>query len=142
VLATVLAATLAVALVAAHPRLSGVPAALAAGGSRAPVEKDADRRATRDTWRSFARGFLMRYCVRCHNDDMAGDSWRDYRISRAVSAESILIGCGLAKTGSIRDLRGCPVSAPPARQFPLGDGPRPTDEERDRMLRWIDDGLP
>jgi hypothetical protein len=85
---------------------------------------------------------MARYCVGCHNDDMAGDAWRDYRLLRAVSADSLLIACGLAKSATLRDLRGCPSHAPPARQLPVGDGPKPTDAERDRMLRWIDANMP
>jgi hypothetical protein len=104
--------------------------------------RPAERSTDRDTWKGFARDFLSKYCVRCHNEDQTGDAWRDYRLLAAVSADRTAIACGLAKSAAVRDARGCSSSAPSARQLPLGDGSKPNDDERDRMLRWIDAGLP
>jgi hypothetical protein len=108
----------------------------------APAGQPSRPPAPKDTWTGFARDFMARYCVRCHNDDMTGDVWRNYRLLSSVAAEKVVIGCGLAKSSAVRDLRGCPSSAPPARQFPVGDGPKPTDAERERMLSWIDGDMP
>jgi hypothetical protein len=85
---------------------------------------------------------MTKYCVACHNDDMAGVSWRNDRMPSAVSTEILFIACGLANSETVRNLRGCPASAPLARQLPVGDGPKPTDDERDRFLRWIDTNMP
>jgi hypothetical protein len=95
-----------------------------------------------DTWRSFASGFMARYCVSCHNDDGSGDVWRNYRLLAAVVRDSVPIACGVARSTAVRERRGCTSTAPRARQFPIGDGPRPTDDERDRLLRWIDANAP
>jgi hypothetical protein len=120
---------------------SGAAAVLAPGKRGIRIEAGKPRPA-QDTWKSFARPFMAKYCVACHNDDMAGDSWRNYRMLSAVSTEGPFIACGLAKSETVRNFRGCPASAPLARQLPVGDGPRPTDDERDRFLRWIDSNMP
>jgi hypothetical protein len=95
-----------------------------------------------DTWLSFGRGFMARYCVRCHDDDRAGEVRRNYRLLAAVVRDRASIGCGIAGSAAVRNARGCPAGAPRARQLPVGDGPHPTDQERDRLLRWIDANTP
>ena len=45
-----------------------------------------------------------------------------------------------AKSNEDWTKRGC-KGFPPARQFPVGTK-KPTDAERDRLLRWIDAGTP
>ena len=138
----VIPAFLALAIVPLHPSVSRIFASPRPHERETRAGKHPHPTAPKDTWTGFARDFMARYCVPCHNDDMAGDLWRNYRLLSAVSAERTVIGCGLAKSTAVRDLRACPSSAPPARQFPVGDGPNPTDAERDRMLRWIDGDMP
>jgi hypothetical protein len=95
-----------------------------------------------DTWASFGMGFMVKYCVSCHNDDNAGVATRNYRMLTAVMREKVEIACGTAKSAADRTARGCGATSPRARQFPVGNGAKPTDEERDRLLRWIDAGTP
>jgi hypothetical protein len=95
-----------------------------------------------DTWASFGMGFMVKYCASCHNDDNAGVATRNYRMLAAVMREKVEIACGTAKSAADRTARGCGATSPRARQFPVGNGAKPTDEERDRLLRWIDAGTP
>lgn len=85
-----------------------------------------------DTWETFAMGFFSSYCVECHS----GGS-RDYTAIDHVSRDAAEIRCGVATTA----LSGC-GSFPPPRQFPVGTGAKPSDEERERLVAWIDAGLP
>jgi len=85
---------------------------------------------TQDTWTSFASGFFETYCFECHGP---GDSLRDYSLLPMVESETAKIRCGV----SADSLAGCSI---PARQFPIGSGPKPTDEERLRLVQWIEDG--
>lgn len=98
--------------------------------------------ASADTWDSFALPFMVKYCVSCHNDDKAGDAARDYHMLAVVMREKVGIACGTAKSQADRTSRGCAANAPRANQFPPGNGPKPTPDERDRLLRWIDANLP
>jgi hypothetical protein len=93
-----------------------------------------------DTWANYAEEFFVTYCVSCHNDDNIGDASRDYHVFATVMAEQDVIACGMTKSEEDHTARGCEES-PPARQFPPGNGPKPTDEERDRLIEWIDAGL-
>jgi hypothetical protein len=81
------------------------------------------------------------YCVSCHNDDNEGDSNRDYHSLDVVKGEGDEIACGLAKSPDVWTARGC-SGFPPARQFPVGNGPKPDDADRDRLIAWIDAGMP
>jgi hypothetical protein len=94
-----------------------------------------------ETWDSFAKGFFATYCVSCHNDDKKGDATRDYHLMANVVKEKAEIACGVSKGQADWSKRGC-TAFPPARQFPVGGGPKPTDAERDRLVRWIDSGTP
>tara|TARA_R110002096_G_scaffold436100_2_gene667794 strand:+ start:46081 stop:46542 length:462 start_codon:yes stop_codon:yes gene_type:complete len=85
---------------------------------------------TQDTWTSFASGFFEAYCSECHGP---GDALRDYSLLPMVESEAAKIRCGV----SADSLAGCSI---PARQFPIGSGPKPTDEERLRLVQWIEDG--
>jgi hypothetical protein len=93
------------------------------------------------TWDSFAKGFFTTYCVSCHNDDNSGVPTRDYHVLANVVREKAEIACGVAKSAVDATMRNCPAS-PPARRFPVGTGPKPTDAERDRIVQWIDLGTP
>ncbi|HEY0710390.1 MAG TPA: hypothetical protein VGG33_26515 [Polyangia bacterium] len=112
-----------------------------AGGDAREVGADTGP-GTVDTWANFAQAFMGKYCVSCHNDDRAGDAARDYHMLSVVVREKVDIACGTAKSQAERTKRACPTSAPRANQFPAGNGPKPTDDERDRLLRWIDAGTP
>jgi hypothetical protein len=85
---------------------------------------------------------MVKYCAACHNDDNAGVAARNYRMLEAVMREKVDIACGVAKSNADRTARNCPAGAPRANQFPVGSGPRPTNDERDRLLRWIDANTP
>ena len=93
-----------------------------------------------DTWDSYAKGFFATYCVSCHNDDNTGVATRDYHLLANVTKEKVGIACGVS-TPATYARRGC-AGFPPARQFPVGNGPKPTDADRDRLVRWIDSGTP
>jgi hypothetical protein len=107
-----------------------------AGGSSGP-----DAATSADSWDSFASGFFTSYCVSCHNDDKKGEPTRDYHQMANVVREKKEIACGLASSQAAWAQRGC-TGFPPARQFPVGNGPKPTDAERDRLVKWIDAGTP
>jgi hypothetical protein len=107
-----------------------------AGGAGSP-----DAGTSADTWASFASGFFTSFCVACHDDDKKGVPARDYHMLANVMREKKEIACGLASSQAAWTQRGC-SGFPPARQFPVGNGPKPTDAERDRLLRWIDAGTP
>ena len=86
-----------------------------------------------DTWETYAADWLQRFCVECH-----GGGRRDYTTPADVMRDAGRIRCGVSPD---RPLEGCGAS-PRARQFPVGDGPRPTDDERRRFVAWIDAGMP
>jgi hypothetical protein len=94
-----------------------------------------------DTWDGFARPFVERYCVSCHNDDKAGVAARDYHMLAVVMKEKAEIACGVAPSMDTWTQLGC-KGFPPPRQFPVGNGPKPTDDERARMVKWIQAGAP
>lgn len=93
-----------------------------------------------DTWDSFAAEFFQTYCVSCHNADMAGDASRDYTQLSVVQMEGNEIACGVVSSADW-SARGCSGS-PTAEQFPAGNGPEPTADERARLVAWIDAGMP
>jgi hypothetical protein len=131
------------------PALGGAPGSDSGGGPGAGDAASGDSNgqsdsgpASADTWDNFARPFMMKYCVSCHNDDRAGDAARDYHMLAVVMREKVDIACGTAKSQADRVKRACPTNAPRANQFPAGSGPKPTNDERDRLLLWIDANLP
>lgn len=125
----------------------GEPGAMGgAGGGQGQGDAGADPtdagNPAADTWENFALPYMVKYCASCHNDDNQGDAQRNYRMFAAVMNESEEIACGSAKSQEVRDTLNCGGGAPRARQFPVGNGPRPTDEERDRLVQWLQAGLP
>jgi cytochrome c553 len=108
-----------------------------AGGADASASPDTASSA--DTWETFAKGFFASFCISCHDDDKKGVAARDYHQLANVMKEKAEIACGVASSQAAWTQRGC-KGFPPARQFPVGTGPKPTDAERDRLLRWIDAG--
>jgi hypothetical protein len=115
------------------PSVAGAPGAGSGSGGQPAVG---------DTWESYAKGFFESYCVSCHNDDNKGVATRDQHNLDAVIAEKDAIACGVAKSQADWMARGCTSGMPASKQFPAGSGPKPTDEERDRLLAWIDAGTP
>ncbi len=113
--------------------LAGAPGAGSGSGGQAAVG---------DTWESYAMGFFETYCVSCHNDDNQGVATRNHHELAAVVAEKDAIACGVAKSQADWMARGCTSGMPASKQFPAGSGAKPTDEERDRLLAWIDAGTP
>jgi hypothetical protein len=74
------------------------------------------------TWTNFAQSFFEVYCHACHGP---GDALRDYSLLAEVQAEATAIRAGVD-----------------SGQFPIGTGPKPSRDERDRLILWIDGGLP
>lgn len=102
-----------------------------AGGSDAGTG-DVDAGSSGDTWDGWAQEFFASYCTECHSGGT-----RDYTTIEDVMRDADTIRCGASPTA----LEGC-GSWPPPAQFPVGTGPKPSDSERERLVAWIDDGLP
>ncbi len=86
-----------------------------------------------DTYESFAMDFMTTYCVECHG---AGSARRDYTTIDDIRRDMVNIRCGVSAE-AFDDCSG----SPPPRQFPVGSGPSPSDEERGRLVDWIEGGL-
>jgi hypothetical protein len=99
---------------------------------RPVVDAGADAGPPADTWTNFGEEFFATYCVECH--DAAP---RDFRSIDDVIANGDTVRCGVSDV-TLDDCDGWP----PARQFPIGDGPFPSDEERARAAAWIEAGAP
>lgn len=82
------------------------------------------------TWTSFAGDFFETFCHECHGP---GDTLRDYSVLSMVRAEMDTIKCGVSKDA----LANCTVNP---SMFPIGNGPKPTDTERDMLVQWLDEG--
>jgi hypothetical protein len=82
--------------------------------------------------------FFAKYCTTCHSPTGADPS-RDFTDYAQIQADSPLIACGVNPGPS--PLPTCDANGPRPRQFPAG-GPKPTDEERSRLVQWIADGMP
>ena len=85
-----------------------------------------------DTWESFAAEWFATYCNECHD----GAS-RDYTTLTHVRRDMDRIRCGVSPTTA----DGCGGS-PAAGQFPVGPGPYPDDASRERLVAWLEAGLP
>ena len=90
-----------------------------------------------DTWASYAGAFFQTYCTECH--DAQDPTGRNFNIQANVEAEKLTIRCGVAVT---QDPAWQCASAPIAKQFPIGNGPKPCDAERDRIVAWVTAGAP
>lgn len=99
-----------------------------------PADAGFDAGPPPDTWESSASAFFSTYCVGCH-----ASGTRDYRTIEHVVRDQERIRCGIRPAGDPLD--GCGAFSPAAEQFPVGDGPFPTADERTRTIQWIDDGL-
>jgi hypothetical protein len=47
----------------------------------------------------------------------------------------------VTKSGTYRTGHSCP-SFPPAGQFPVGGGAKPSDSDREKLVNWIEAGTP
>jgi hypothetical protein len=94
-----------------------------------------------DTWDNWAQGFFTKYCVECHG--VSNPDGLDFGVQATVVASKDVIRCGVC----VQQLPSwdCPAS-PPAEQFPISDeagtNPKPSAEERDRVVLWIEAGCP
>lgn len=86
-----------------------------------------------DAWDNFAAPFFATYCVACHDT-----SPKDFTVYADVVAFAVESRCGIASG----EVEGCGPGLPAPGQFPPGAGPKPTPEERARLVSWIDAGLP
>ena len=96
-----------------------------------------------DTWTNWASPtFFQAYCTSCHSAGGEGDpasSGYDWTQYADVVTDANLIRCGVAV---VQDPAWhCPDTIV-AEQFPIGNGPHPSDADRDRLVSWIDAGLP
>jgi hypothetical protein len=92
-----------------------------------------------DTWNNYAMGFFQSYCVSCHSPSGGDPGDKNFTQYASVVKYSALIRCGVS-TSHQTDWN-CPSNVA-VRQFPIGGGPRPQDAERDRLVAWIDAGMP
>lgn len=113
---------------AADPDLGPADGGPIATDAAAPVDAP-----EADTWNNYAMGFFATYCVACHDGGT-----RDYRTIDEVIRDQDGIACGVSPVALDR----CGAGDPSPSQFPVGTGPRPSDAERERLVAWIDAGLP
>lgn len=88
--------------------------------------------ASPDTWESFAMEWFATYCTECH----AGGR-RNYTTIDEVIRDADRIRCGVTP----EPLADCGAGTPRPNQFPIGDGPFPEADTRQRIVDWIDAGL-
>jgi hypothetical protein len=92
---------------------------------------------TADTWENWALpSFFAMYCNQCH--PAAGQSMRDFSDYDTVAKNVEHIRCGTAPEA----IEGCDAGHIEPGHLPIGPGPYPTDEERWRLVDWIDAGMP
>lgn len=82
-----------------------------------------------ETWVGFAKDFFATYCIGCH-----GGGARDFTKLPSVRDHAEQIRCRVSPD----PLDGCddPTSMPPSNRL------QPSDEERLRIVAWIEAGLP
>ena len=107
------------------------------GTDTAPAETDeptdTSTEETGDTWTNFGAAWVDQYCVQCH---ASGNS--DYTTHAGVQSDLDVIACGV----SLVDRDGC-GSWPGPGGFPApGALAEPSDDERARLVAWIDAGAP
>jgi len=104
------------------------------GGSSGTDESSTTGAAVQDTWENWALPqYFQPYCIGCH----PGDSPRDFTMYEVVVDNVDHIRCGSAP----EMLPDCDDHIEPGH-LPIGDGPFPTDDERWRLVDWIDAGMP
>ena len=91
-----------------------------------------------DTWSNYA-GELLRHVLQLVSQRAGPDRARLPACKAVVAANMAVMRCGVA---AVQDPSwNCGTSAAP-RQFPIGNGPKPTDAERARLVAWITAGEP
>lgn len=86
------------------------------------------------TWENWAYPeFFTPYCIDCHPSNMSSRDFSDYD---AIGANLEHIRCGVAP----EIVAPCDGHIEPGH-LPIGDGPKPSDDERWRLVQWIDDGM-
>ncbi|MFT7579013.1 MAG: hypothetical protein ACI9MR_000675 [Myxococcota bacterium] len=100
--------------------------------SSADTSVDTADTSTGPTWHGEIRQFMVTYCVECHDSGS-----KDFRSLASVIAKKSPVRCGTAPTMQ----PGC-GSWPPPNQFPVGNGPKPSVDERQMLVDWIDAGTP
>jgi mono/diheme cytochrome c family protein len=95
-----------------------------------------------DTWTNWASAdFFSVYCTSCHQPGQEGDpsgANLDFRTYPDVQSNADLIRCGVSVA---QDPSWHCAASPPAKQFPIGPGPFPSDADRDRAVAWISAGF-
>jgi hypothetical protein len=87
-----------------------------------------------DTWEGWALpSFFEVYCNSCH----PGSSPRDFSDYDVVVANEEHIRCGVAPEA----IESCDHHIEPGH-LPIGDGPYPSDDERWRLVEWMQAGMP
>jgi hypothetical protein len=78
--------------------------------------------------------------VSCHPN--GGGSAQDFSQYSQVMTYAPIIQCGVSVQQDSAWM--CSMLSFPtvAKQFPVGSGPKPADSDRDRIVYWIDAGLP
>ena len=104
----------------------------------APEDLGAGQDLPAPTWTTFAQPFFQKYCVSCHQPGGQA-SLQDFNQYSVVQANAATIRCGVAPAGMTQSSCGASLAA---GQFPIGNGPHPTDGERLTLIAWIDAGLP
>lgn len=112
-----------------QPQDSGMPDTGTTSGTDTGTSGDV---APEVTWDTTMEAFFATYCVGCHSA-----SPKDFTVLDEVKDWADPIRCGVAPSPQ----EGC-GSWPPPKQFPVGDGPKPTDAERQVLVDWIDAGMP
>ena len=89
-----------------------------------------------DYWEDWPQSvFFPTYCGSCHPAKTSSDS--DWNIYEDVLSEYDHIYCGVG----IDDVPECGDRLEPGH-LPRGSGPYPSDDERLRLVAWMDAGMP
>jgi hypothetical protein len=106
-------------------------------GSSSSVTGGASTGVAVDTWESWALpSFFAVYCNHCH--PAAGQSTRDFSDYDTVAANFEHIRCGVAPEA----IPDCDAGHIGPGHLPIGPGPYPSDDERWRLVDWMDAGMP
>jgi hypothetical protein len=116
---------------------SSAPSGSSTVADSGSVSSTGDSGASGDTWENYAAGFFTAYCTSCHNS--SDPTGRDFTVQATVLQNEVAMRCGVAVT---QDPSWKCAASPVAEQFPIGNGPKPTDAERDRIVAWITAGEP
>jgi hypothetical protein len=113
-------------------------------------DEDAGTPDAGDTWDGYMHGFFEKYCVECHHSGAPtlppANVPLDFTQQTNVVAWEHTIRCGVIPSTATQDPSWSCATVPPPGQFPIYDSAhcnkKPTDEERWRVVAWIDAGSP